>query len=169
MIVKVGEAYASENGTIKGERGNQNGRELGYRYVDSNTFTYVIRFKFETPRKLFLSRFKAIINSRLCGYSQYDRYALHEAIRGLNGDVKKYIKSNVKTNCDCSSLVMTCINTLKSRSNAYNCNVYGINTRNMIAYFKGLGKAKFNIYAAGDTTPKSGDILLKKGHTCVVM
>lgn len=169
MIVYVGEAYASENGTIKGERGNQNERELGYRYVESNTFTYIIRFKFDKPRKLFINRFKALINSRLVGYSQYDRYSLHEAIRRLNGDVNKYINSGVKTNCDCSSLVMSCINTLKSRSNAYNCNVYGINTRNMIAYFKGLGKAKFDIYASGDMTPKSGDILLKNGHTCVVI
>lgn len=171
MIVKVAEAHSSEYGTTQGERGNQTGRELRYRYVNSDDFDTVVRFKYNTPKNLFIRRFKAIINSKLVGYNQLDRYSLYEALRDVKYDINKYIKSGVKTNCDCSSLVMTVIDSLQSRHKAYRNEVLGYHTRNMLSYFNSKGYSKFNVYDNKDNTVrvKKGDILIKKGHTCVIV
>ncbi len=171
MIVKVAEAFCSENGNTKGSKGDQTGKELRYRYVDSNYFTTIIRFKYSTPKSLFIRRFKAIVDSKLVGYSQLDRYSLYDTLKGFNYDIDRYIKSGIKTNCDCSSLVMTVIDSLQSRHKAYNNEVLGYHTRNMLSYFNGKGCSKFNVYDNRYSTVKvkKGDILLKDGHTCIVV
>lgn len=170
MLVNVLEAYASETGTKAGKAGNSNGKELRVAKRDANDFDYIIRFKFKTPREIFVNNVSAIVKSKLCGYSQYDRYSLYECLGDCNFNVSKFLALRKLCNCDCSSLVMTMIKCLRSRSDVYDCDVYGIATYNMLDYFNTAeARRKFKVIKIySNTKPIRGDILLKNGHTCIV-
>lgn len=168
MIIKVIEAYASENNSKNGQAGDQTGQELRMAKKESTDFDFYVRFLFKTPRKLFLLNAKKCIKSDLIGYSQSDRYSFYDQLVRCKYDLDKYLASGIKTNCDCSSLVMSLINSLAARSEVYKFDIRGFATFNMIDYFK-AHPSKFvvkNIYNNTQLVP--GDIIIKSGHTAIV-
>jgi hypothetical protein len=95
------------------------------------------------------------------GYSQADRLSLNTLAVKAGYNLSKVGKCN----CDCSSLVAVC------------CNAAGVKvsptmyTGNELAVLKGTGK--FTVFTAttytkSDKLLKTGDILLRKGHTAIV-
>ena len=168
MIIKVIEAYASEVHSKNGQAGDQTGQELRISKKESTDFDFYVRFLFKTPRKLFLLNAKKCIKSNLIGYSQSDRYSFYDHLVKCNYDLDKYLASGIKTNCDCSSLVMSLINSLAARSEVYKFGIRGFATFNMLEYFK-AHPSKFvikNIYSNTQLVP--GDIIVKAGHTAIV-
>ena len=171
MIIKVVEAYASENKSKYGQVGDQTGQEVRIAKKESTDFDFYVRFLFKTPRKLFLKNAKKCAKSNLIGYSQSgtnSRYSFYDEIVKCGYDVDKYLSSGTETNCDCSSFVMALINTLAHRSEVYKFNIYAYTTHNMVNYFK-KHPSKFvirNIYSNTQLMP--GDIIIKSGHTAIV-
>lgn len=168
MIIKVIEAYASENKSKYGQAGDQTGQELRMAKKESTDFDFYVRFLFKTPRKLFLLNAKKCVRSNLIGYSQSDRYSFYNQLVKYDYDLDKYLASKIKTNCDCSSLVMSLINSLAHRSEIYKFDIRGYATFNMVRYFRDHPN-KFvikNIYSNTQLMP--GDILIKSGHTAIV-
>ena len=168
MIIKVVEAYASENKSKYGQAGDQTGHEVRIAKKESTDFNFYVRFLFKNPRKLFLLNAKKCANSDLIGYSQLDRYSFYDQLVKCNYDIDKYLSSGIKTNCDCSSLVMSLINSLADRSDVYKFDIRDFATFNMLEYFK-AHPSKFvirNIYSNTQLMP--GDIIIKSGHTAIV-
>lgn len=168
MIIKVVEAYASENRSKNGKAGDQTGQEVRIAKKESTDFDFYVRFLFKTPRKLFLLNAKKCANSDLIGYSQSDRYSFYDQLVRCKYDLDEYLASGIKTNCDCSSLVMSLINSLAHRSEIYKFDIHGYATFNMVNYFRDYPN-KFvirNIYSNTQLMP--GDIIVKAGHTAIV-
>lgn len=168
MIIKVIEAYASEVHSKNGQAGNQTGQELRLTKKESTDFDFYVRFLFKTPRKLFLLNAKKCVKSNLIGYSQNDRYSFYDHLVKCGYDLNKYLASGIKTNCDCSSFVMSLINSLAHRSDVYKFDIRGFATFNMLDYFR-VYPSKFvvrNIYSSTQLLP--GDIVVKAGHTAIV-
>ena len=168
MIIKVIEAYASEAHSKNGQAGDQTGQELRMAKKESTDFDFYVRFLFKTPRKLFLLNAKKCVRSNLIGYSQDDRYSFYKQLARYKYDVDKYLSSEIKSNCDCSSFVMSLVNSLAARSDVYKFDIYGYATFNMLNYFR-AHPSKFvvkNIYSNTQLVP--GDIIIKAGHTAIV-
>lgn len=162
MAVMIGNARISEHGTVNGTRGDQNGREVMQQaWSSGGTWQYVFRPKSEdVAKKLADSMVKACANNNI-GYSQADRLSLNN-LASQNG----YKLDRVgKCNCDCSSLVAVCC---RSAGVMVSPSMY---TGNELAVLKATGK--FTIYTSTAYTRsannlRTGDILLRSGHTAIV-
>lgn len=163
MTVMIGNARISEKGTVNGSKGDQTGKEvMTQSWSSGGTWQYVIRPKSSTVASKIATAMKQACSNNNIGYSQADRLSLNTLA------VKNGYKLNKvgKCNCDCSSLVAVC------------CLAAGVKvsptmyTGNELAVLKGTGK--FTVYTSADYTKsdkklKIGDILLRKGHTAIVV
>ena len=162
MGVTIGNARISEKGTVNGSKGDQTGKEvMTQSWSSGGTWQYVIRPKSSTVASKLATAMKQACANNNIGYSQADRLSLNTLAVKAGYNLSKVGKCN----CDCSSLVAVC------------CNAAGVKvsptmyTGNELAVLKGTGK--FTVFTAttytkSDKLLKTGDILLRKGHTAIV-
>lgn len=162
MAVYIGNARISEHGTVNGSKGDQTGREvMTQTWSSGGIWQYVIRPKSETvAKKIADSMVKACANNNI-GYSQADRLSLYNSASANGWRLDKVGKCN----CDCSSLVAVCV---CSAGIPVSKSMY---TGNELSVLKATGK--FTIYTStaytrAENKLRSGDILLRSGHTAIV-
>lgn len=156
MITRVGSARIDERGKlVGGKAGDQTGKEVSEQnfYVHSKGW-FVLRPKSEAHAAKIAERMRAACSNPNLGYDQNQRL----------GVIKNGIDSNVKTECDCSSLVRACVKeaTGKDPGNFNTSNEKGV------LYATGLFEQvrtynpMLSLYI--------GDILVTrtKGHTVIV-
>lgn len=164
MTVYLGNAWSDERGKSKGgESGNQNGKELRIVkwYKTDGKPWRVFRTDAEAAERIAYAMEAACKNPNI-GYDQSDRNTLYEVSKPLGFDTAKV---DTPCECDCSSLVRVCV--------LYS----GISVPN----FSTSSEAK-RLLATGRFTEmhgerytdepnylKRGDILVKQGHTAVVL
>lgn len=166
--MKFAQASISENKTIHGALGNQNGRELNFGTIPSN-YDFIIRAVNPYMRENISKIAIAGVNNNNIGYSQLCRNTLWKKAR-------KYVSiGRIKEPCacDCSSFVSVVVN-LAYKAIAgvwlpnYNIDVNACTTKNLLE--KLINTGEFVGYAKGTTKPTNGDILLKVGkHTGIVV
>ena len=165
--MKIIQASISENGTTKGDAGNQNGKELNIRNWYNRPWDAVLRYKEKNIADEVVKIAKLLVNSYLVGYSQTDRNSLYQTLKEYNFDVNKYIASGKKTNCDCSSFVYACyacvLPKLRTDNNAPT-------TSTFIDFFnnKGFTISKNEIHTKTSDSIVNGDILLSIGKHVVL-
>lgn len=162
MAVIIGNARIAETGGVNGAKGDQTKKEvMTQSWSTGGTWGYVIRPKSATVAAKIANAMKAACSNNNIGYSQADRLSLYK-LASKNG----YKLDKVgKCNCDCSSLVAVC------------CNAAGVKvspsmyTGNELDVLEETGK--FDVYTSAAYTMhsgklKTGDILLRAGHTAIV-
>ena len=174
MSVIICHASVSENGDAgwngKAKAGDQTGREVCTRSWYNKPFPYTIRYdKDSSLPKKWAKIAKKLADSNLVGYDQSQRNTLYQALKAVDFDVDKYIKSGKKTETDCSAFVYACVccilKDLRSNNNAPT-------TSTMKNFYESHG---FKVYSdASHTTTdvnlKTGDILVKPGsHTVMAI
>jgi len=163
MGATIGNARISEFGTVNGKKGDQTGKEvMTQSFSSGGKWEYCIRPKSaEVAKKIATAMKQACANNKI-GYSQTDRISLSKEAAKHN-----YKISNVGLcNCDCSSLVAVCVNAAGIHVSPY------MYTGNELALLKATGK--FTIIKSAEQCKKGkglkvGDILLRKGHTAIVV
>ena len=91
-----------------GKAGDQTGREVCTRSWYSKPWGMVLRYKDAAVAKRARDIAIKLANSNLVGYDQNERNSLYKELERNGWDVDKYIRSGVKTECDCSSFVYAC-------------------------------------------------------------
>lgn len=159
--VKFGSARISETGGINGAKGDQkNGNEVSIQdYYMSSKGWVCLRAKDERDAlKLAQSMKDACDNDPALGYGQNDRLDVVNQVKAG----KKLKDINIPSNCDCSSLIRSCI------MEAMGIDVGNFNTGNEADCILKSGKfTKETINSERDC--KIGDILVTKtkGHTVI--
>lgn len=156
MSIKIGSARRDENGRyVNGKAGDQDGIEVSTQsfYVHSKGW-YILEAKEQKIADLLADAMIIACKNDNLGYDQNQR----------NGVIKYGIKSTVKTECDCSSLVRAC------------CIYAGFDTGdfytgNEVAALENTGKFKKHYAYTSSTRIKKGMILVTKtkGHTAIVI
>lgn len=163
MAVLIGNARIAETGGVNGAKGDQTKREVMIQdWNTGGTWNEVIRCKDEKKAAKIAAAMKAACNNDNIGYSQPDRGSLYNIV-SKNG--WKIAKAG-KCNCDCSSLVSVCVNAAGIKVNP---DMY---TGNELKVLKETGM--FKVYTGITYTKSSnklhtGDILLRNGHTAIVV
>lgn len=163
MAVKIGHASIDERGKIQGgSSGDQSLKEVCTRdYYGS--WTAVIRPKSSADaEKIAVAMEQACANNYI-GYDQGQRTTLWQEALKVNWNLSKIV---VKCECDCSSLVAVCV---RCAGISISKDIY---TGNQLQALKNTGK--FDVFTSSDYTQSSaklkrGDILLKNGHTAIVL
>ena len=158
MKIRIAHARSSETGTIDGIPGDQTGREV---MISDNTggWDCVIR-ACDPGQRLYIAAYAAqIAGNDKIGYGQATRLTLYDA--WVQAGKPDFTKIKKKCNCDCSSMVACCViasGTVVSKD---------MWTGNELATLVGSGYFIECVYDAAKL--KRGDILLKKGHTAIVV
>lgn len=160
--VMIGNARLAETGGVNGSKGDQTAREVMTQpWSTGGVWQYVIRPKSSAIAKKIASSMVSACNNNNIGYSQADRLSLYN-LASKNG----FNLSKVgKCNCDCSSLVAVCVNSAGIKVNP------SMYTGNELSVLRDTGK--FTVYTSNEYTHsssklKTGDILLRQGHTAIV-
>lgn len=170
--MKIIHASISENGNSgndgKSKHGDQTGKEVCVADWYSKPWTYLLRFENQIIMDSVIETAKKIANSNLVGYDQSKRNSLYAELKKHGFDVDNYLLSGVKTSCDCSSFVYSCLcctfENIRSDSNAPT-------TSEMRKFYS---RYKFTVYDNSDyvnnvNNLRNGDILLKpNSHTVFV-
>lgn len=89
----------------KAVAGDQTGKEVCVRPWYSKPWNIMLRY----PNKSIAAKAAAaavkLARSNLVGYDQSERNTLYQALKAVNFDIDAYIRTGVKTECDCSSFV----------------------------------------------------------------
>lgn len=157
----IGHASISENGSINGKKGDQNGKEVCTREWYNKPWIAVFRpIDVCIAEKIASSCEKACKNDNI-GYSQDDRYSLYNQLRiGISMDSAKLC------NCDCSSLVSACLYLAGIKVSPY---MYTGNEAEELRATKQFYEYTTSQYIDSSYYLKRGDILLSKGHTAIVL
>lgn len=167
MAVLIGHSSIDERGKANsGIAGDQTGKEVCTRGWYNGSWHTVLRCKDEKKAEIMAQACeKACANANI-GYDQYQRNTLRNAAKAVKWDLSKVGKCE----CDCSSLMTVCaecagIDIPYVYENAPT-------TRTMVAEFKSTGE--FDVlmetkYLTSDKYLKRGDILVKSGHTVMVL
>ena len=161
-MVYIGNARIAETGGVNGAKGDQTGREVMIQpWSQGGFWQYVFRPKSEADAKQIATAMTAACGNNNIGYSQADRLSLYNLAKANGWKLGKVGKCN----CDCSSLVAVC------------CNAAGITvpatmyTGNEKAVLEATGKFttySSTTYTHAENKLRSGDILLRQGHTAIV-
>lgn len=163
MSVIIGNARISEYGTVNGNKGDQTGREVMTQpWSTGGVWQYVIRPKSATHAKKIAKAMKDACANGNIGYSQADRLSLFNLAKANGWKINKVGKCN----CDCSSLVSVCCN---AAGIAVPSTIYTGNERQALQ-----ATGKFTVisdatYTKRESKLKTGDILLRTGHTAIVV
>ena len=167
MSVKIGHASISENGTITGNAGDNNGKEVFTRdwYLHSKGWI-VLRCKDAEKREKIAEAMEKACKNDDIGYDQNQRDTLFNNVKTKGFDPSKTTK---KVETDCSALVRVCI------AYAFGTDVAG-NIRTVTEPTMLTNTGYFTKYT-GDKYCKSSDYLLRgdilctpvSGHTVVVL
>ena len=167
MAVKIGHASMDERGKAAGgTAGDQTGREVCVRDWYSGGWHTVLR-----PKRAELAEKSARACEAACrnpniGYDQAGRNSLYAAAKEAGFDLSKIDKP---CECDCSSLMHVCIIAGGARM-AYGAN--GTTTSIMVREILNTGdyeKLTDSEYLTTERHLRRGDILVKKGHTAMVL
>lgn len=161
-MVKIGHARSSETKSKNGVAGDQTKNEVSITDWYDGNWKYVFRPKLVIDAETIAFFVEQCCANDHIGYSQNDRLSLFNTMKKYNSPVL----INEDCNCDCSSLVMTAL---------YHADI--IVDKHMYT-----GTEKYEIESTGKFTTiidekvlkdpehlKRGDILLKDGHTSVVL
>jgi len=161
-MVKIGHARSSETKSKNGVAGDQTGNEVCITDWYDGNWKYVFRPNHDTDAKNIVCFVIQCCENDHIGYSQNDRLSLYNAMKKY----KQPILIKEDCNCDCSSLVMSAL---------YYAQI-------IVDKYMYTGTEKHEIESTGLFTTitdekvlknpeylKLGDILLKDGHTAVVL
>ena len=129
-----------------GKAGDQTGREVCTRSWYSKPWGMVLRCKDAAVAKKARDIAIKLANSNLVGYDQNERNSLYKQLERNGWDVDKYIRSGVKTECDCSSFVYAC----------YCC---------VIAELRGLANAPTTVTSRNFYKAHGFEVLLSSAYT----
>ena len=163
MSLIVGSARIDENGNLKnGKAGDQTGKEVSTQnYYTHKKDWYVLRAKSVAHANALATAMKQACDNNKIGYDQNER-------NGVITQLKKYgslDKIATATECDCSSLVRTCI------IQATGKDVGNITTANEASVLEASGLFEAKKSVTGEGMLYNGDILVTKtkGHTVIVV
>ena len=167
MAIKIGHASISEKGTVTGNAGDSNGKEVCTRGWYNGGWQFVLRPTSTTlAEKSAKTCEKGCANSNI-GYDQNQRNTLNTQAKKVNYDLSKI---TTKCETDCSAFMTVC-----AISGGANIE-YGSNaptTSTMKVRFTLGGDYKVlteSKYLTSDKYLKRGDILVKAGsHTVMVL
>ena len=167
MAIKIGHASVDERGKATGGTGgDQTGKEVTVRRWYKGGWHTVLR-----PVRADLAEKSAKACEDACGnknvgYDQGGRNSLNSKAKAVGYDLAKIAET---CECDCSSLMHVCA--IAGGANlTYGSN--GYTTRNMVSGFVESGdyiKLTDSKYLTGDQHLMRGDILVKDGHTAMVL
>jgi len=164
----LGHAASAEDGSGFGMPGDQTGREVRMENLgtDGNKWVYIYRYPDAEKAYNIAEAARQACMNPCVGYSRetytgwgfyHSRYGLWEAISEI-GDIRKI---DVPVNCDCSSMVSSCI-----RIAGIPGAVREMVTATEDLILKSIGFHRLD-YRIEDT--RKGDILWRSGHTGVVV
>ena len=163
MGLIVGSARIAENGNLKnGKTGDQTRKEVSTQaYYTHKKGWYVLRAKSVAHANALATAMKQACDNNKIGYDQNER-------NGVITQLKKYgslDKIATATECDCSSLVRTCI------IQATGKDVGNITTANEASVLEASGLFEAKKSVTGEGMLYNGDILVTKtkGHTVIVV
>jgi hypothetical protein len=167
MAIKIGHASGDENRKAKGGvAGEQTREEVFTRGWYYNNWHTVLRPKRKNLAEKSAATCEAACANSKIGYDQGQRNTLHKQAKAVNFDMSKIATA---CECDCSSLMHVCA--IAGGANLeYGSN--GLHTRNMVDGFMKSGdyeKLTDSKYLTADAYLKRGDILVKEGHTVMVL
>lgn len=167
MAIKIGHASIDENGKAHGgTAGDSTGKEVCTRNWYNGGWHTVLRPKSATVAEKSAKACEAGCANKKIGYDQYQRNNLHKQAKAVGFDLAKIATA---CECDCSSFMQVCA--IAGGANLpYGSN--GLTTRNMMAGFMESGdyeKLTDSKYLTSDKYLKRGDILVKNGHTVMVL
>lgn len=168
MAVRIGNAVCSETGGKYGKKGNQTGKELRIQnyYVNGNSpWTHVIRAKDSKVAEKLAKTMTDACNNMHAGYSQdiTDRTSLYTLAKKKSWKIAK-VKEDCA--CDCSSLVAVCVN---ASGIEVSKDMYTGNELEILKATKQFDILTDTKYTSNSRLLMVGDILLKKGHTAIVL
>lgn len=167
MAVLIGHSSIDENGKAHGgATGDQTGKEVCTRTWYNGSWHTVLRCKDSEKAEIMARECEKACANKNIGYDQYQRNTLRKQAQAVKFDLSKVGKCE----CDCSSLMTVCaecadIEIPYTYENAPT-------TRTMASAFKSTGE--FDVltearYLTSDKYLRRGDILIKSGHTVMVL
>ena len=165
-VATIGHAVCDENGRASGGKpGDQTGKEVRiakwYCYNDS-PWIAVFRAKSTSVRKKLAKAMVAACNNDNIGYNQAKRTTLYNLAKANGWQLDKVGLCET----DCSALVAVCVN---AAGITVSKDMY---TGNELDVLKATSQFKIytsDEYCKSQKKLKKGDILLKKGHTAMVV
>jgi len=162
-VVTIGHAICDESGNRNGGKaGDQNGEEVFTRSWYSG-WSVVIRAKQpEQAEKIAAAMEQACANDNI-GYDQYERTTLYEQAKKQRWNIEEI---SVPCETDCSALVSVCVNAagIELSKDCY--------TGNLQKSLMDTGQFELLSDISYTDNPEllqRGDILLKQGHTAIVL
>lgn len=167
MAVKIGHASIGEDGIKNNKAGDSTSKEVCVRTWYDGKWHTVLRAKSETVAEKMAIACEAGCANVNIGYDQNQRNTLRTQAKAVNFNLEKI---TVPCECDCSSFMTVC-----AESASVNVPYNGSNaptTRTMAKAFMSTGAFEMltgSKYLTSDTYLKRGDILVKDGHTVMVL
>jgi hypothetical protein len=167
MSVKIGHASIGEDGAKNNKAGDQTNKEVCTRSWYKSSWHTVLRpIDPEVAEKMAIACEAGCANKNV-GYDQWNRNTLHAQAEAVGWDLSKI---TVPCECDCSSF-MTVDAECAGVAIPYN-NGNAPTTSTMVSAFKSTGEFEVlvdNKYLTSDEYLKRGDVLVKSGHTVMVL
>lgn len=169
-IVKIGHLVGDENGKAGYEGnvkpGDQTGKESKIQEWYDGGWTFVFRAKDKKVREKIAAAMEAICNNPYAGgYNQVHRTTLYFAAKNHNWDISAITKEEA-CEADCSAGVAVCIN---AAGIPISKDMYTGNEKELIEKTGKFDTFGSKEYLKGTDKLQRGDILLKVGHTAVVV
>lgn len=167
MAIKIGHASIDERGKAQGgSAGDQTKKEVCTRAWYKGGWHTVLRPKSKTLAEKSAKACEAACSNSKVGYDMGGRNTLHTQAKAVGYDLAKIAKA---CECDCSSLMHVCA--IAGGANLeYGSN--GMTTRTMVDVLTASGdyeKLTASKYLTTDANLQRGDILVKSGHTVMVL
>lgn len=166
MAVKIGHASIGEDGIKNNKAGDQTNKEVCTRSWYASTWHTVLRpIDPEIAEKMARVCEAGCANKNV-GYDQNNRNTLRTQAKAVNWDLSKVAPCE----CDCSSFMSVCAE-CAGIDIPYN-NGNAPTTSTMVNAFKSTGEFKVlqeTKYLISDEYLKRGDVLVKSGHTVMVL
>ena len=164
--VLIGNAVCDENGTVgnaNSKPGDQTTKEVRIQDWYSTSWRYVFRADSEEVAENLAKQMEDACNNEAIGYNQTRRTTLYDCAKDKKW---KLAKVTTKCECDCSSLVAVCINACGIKISK---DMYTGNEKSLIEQTGQFVTLSAEKYLTKDDYLKRGDILLKDGHTAIVL
>lgn len=167
MAVRIGHASISENRSITGSAGDNNGKEVfiasWYKHPSG---WVVLRCKDESKRKKIAEAMEKACKNNDIGYDQHQRDTLFNNVKDRGYDPAKTTK---KVETDCSALVRVCIAYAYKKDIAGN--IVTVNEPSALVRTGEFTKYTTDKYCKSSDYLLRGDILCTpvSGHTVVVL
>jgi len=166
MALKIVHSSIDENGKISsGVAGDQTSKEVCIRSWYNNLWNVCLRYPDTETAKKACEIGGKLAKSNLVGYNQSKRNSLYAELKKNGWDVDKYIKSRVKTECDCSSFIYACYCCVIAKIRA-DGNAPTTRTMKNVLNKYGFLVLTDDKYLTSINNLKAGDVLIHEGsHT----